>query len=319
MKTLRIKISSEGLFLVARSDCTLHVVNPLTAQVKSLPKISRETRTSGKFLNLLVVHGTSEMYTDNNTGHFRVYLFGNWYHEGDSLVHVTGYNSITEMWTLKPLCPFLGDVPLRSKSFPSRLWSYKNDNVIYVFSATYQYFHYLCNDPVNNNDKKPYAEIHGDKVENYPETIQMEKHHGETCYSDVAVIPHIRGRINLGMIFVGRVKQNDGGKQVYGRPLIVCHADIGLWKYTPVSRIWTMINTIPVASIECMIKSSEGTDFIVVGDNHEDIWLMLRGCNSMSHYKWETRQWSLELGCPGGDISMPIGKQHLRISNLMLK
>ena len=111
MKTLGIKASSEGLFLVARSDYTLHVVNPLTA---SLPIISPTTGSHGKFLNLLVVHGTTEMEIDNNTGHFRVYLFGNWYHDGKSLLHIARYNSITKMWTLKPLCAFLSYDPVRS-------------------------------------------------------------------------------------------------------------------------------------------------------------------------------------------------------------
>ena len=102
MKTLGIKASSEGLFLVARSDYTLYVVNPLTAQVKSLPIISPATGSRGKFLNLLVVHGTTEMEIDNNTGHFRVYLFGNWYHDGKSLLHIARYNSITEMHDIIP-------------------------------------------------------------------------------------------------------------------------------------------------------------------------------------------------------------------------
>jgi hypothetical protein len=37
MKTLGIKASCDGLFLVARSDLTLYVVNPLTAQCKRFP------------------------------------------------------------------------------------------------------------------------------------------------------------------------------------------------------------------------------------------------------------------------------------------
>ena len=119
------------------------------------------------------------------------------------------------MWTLKPLCPFLSYDHVRSESFPYPLWSYKNDNVIYGFSAIYQYFHHLCNDRVNNYNKHPYAQVHGAGVEEFPETIQMEMYYGETCYSNVAlpiVIPHISGKIHLGMIFVGRIKQNDGGK-----------------------------------------------------------------------------------------------------------
>ena len=131
----------------------------------------------------------------------------------------------------------------------------------------------------------------------------METYYGETCYINVAlptVIPHISGKIHLGMIFVGRIKQNDGGKQVYGRLPIVCHADIGLWEYNPTNTTLCMIDTISIASIESMIKSSEGTYFIVVGDGHEDIWLMLRGGETMLHYKLGTKQWLLEPGCPRG-------------------
>ena len=44
MKTLGVKAGCSGLFLVARSDLTLFVVNPLTGRYKSLPRIFPHTR-----------------------------------------------------------------------------------------------------------------------------------------------------------------------------------------------------------------------------------------------------------------------------------
>ena len=61
MRNLGIKASCDGLFLVARSDLTLYVVNPLTAQFKTLPDISPHTRSRFKVLRSFIVHGTAEI------------------------------------------------------------------------------------------------------------------------------------------------------------------------------------------------------------------------------------------------------------------
>jgi len=61
MKTLGLKAACDGLFLVAQSDFTLFVVNPLTAKFKRLPRIRPHTRGCDKFVKCLIVHEKAEL------------------------------------------------------------------------------------------------------------------------------------------------------------------------------------------------------------------------------------------------------------------
>ena len=62
-----------------------------------------------------------------------------------------------------------------------------------------------------------------------------------------------------------------------------------------------MIDTIKAEVIEDMIKSSEGTYFLLVGDGHHTIWFMLRGSDSMVEYNTITKELLMLPGCPGGE------------------
>lgn len=78
MKTLGLKAACDGLFLVARSDFTLFVANPLTAKFKCLPRICPHATGCDKFVKCLIVHGTVELQVNRDSGDYTVYLFGNW-------------------------------------------------------------------------------------------------------------------------------------------------------------------------------------------------------------------------------------------------
>ena len=69
------------------------VVNPVTDQVKKLPRISRPNGNNFEFLNALIVHGTAKMIVYN--GNYNVYLLGNCV-GSQSYVHVAKYNSREE-------------------------------------------------------------------------------------------------------------------------------------------------------------------------------------------------------------------------------
>ena len=295
MRTLGIKASADGLFLVARSDLTLYVVNPLTGQFKSLPQIYPHTRGHIKFLNTLIVHGTAEMQAQSNTGHYAIYLFGNC----PGYIQIAQYRSFTGLWTVKVI--YLFSIfrhvdPLHFRSSPSLLWSYSNSDGITCFSATCEYFHYFKINPENIFSYFILPRVANIDI---PNTIELEYCYGETCYNHSALpilLPH-----NSEVILVGRVKRNDNDQsQRYGRLPIVRHGDMCLWEFNEGRRQWSIIDIITTESLENMIKSSEGTDFLAVGDNVDNIWLMLRGSESMVHYKLGTREWRLETGCPGG-------------------
>ena len=78
MKTLGLKAACDGLFLVARSDFTLFVVNPLIAKFKRLPRTHPHTRGCDKFVKCLIVHGTTELQVNRDSRDYTFYLFGNW-------------------------------------------------------------------------------------------------------------------------------------------------------------------------------------------------------------------------------------------------
>lgn len=72
MKTLGLKATCDGLFLVARFDFTLFVVNPLTAKFKCFPRIHPHTRGCDKFVKCLIVHGIVELQVNRDSGDYRV-------------------------------------------------------------------------------------------------------------------------------------------------------------------------------------------------------------------------------------------------------
>ena len=61
-----------------------------------------------------------------------------------------------------------------------------------------------------------------------------------------------------------------------------------------------LVKMIPVEFMQAMIETSEGTDFLVVGDGTDVIWLMLRGSSYMLQYTISTELLQLQPDCPGG-------------------
>ena len=97
MKTLGLRASCNGLFLVARSDYTLFVVNPLTAQFKSMPRIYPNGSGHDKSIRSLIVDGTAEMQVSRDN--YSVFLFGNFDDQGTSYLHVARYTSATQQFS----------------------------------------------------------------------------------------------------------------------------------------------------------------------------------------------------------------------------
>ena len=96
---------------------------------------------------------------------------------------------------------------------------------------------------------------------------------------------------------IGRFKENSNVEGVYGRLPIVPHSNLGIWKSDDGQ--WKLVKMIPVEFMQAMIETSEGTDFLVVGDGTDVIWLMLRGSSYMLQYTISTGVLQLQPGCPG--------------------
>lgn len=285
MKTLGVKATFDGLFLVARSDFNLFVVNPLKSQLISLPTIILPHNSED--LYSLVVDGTAEMLLDWVTGVFQVYLFGNCEAAGGQScsVHLAQYSSATNLWTLEQI--LLHGVPLSSTCFPSPLSSFRRGHTLTCISSNFQSFRYECG---------RYATVAANLFLNIPRaTIDFKNHQG----SLPIMLPCRVRNGDSGLILVGRLNENESGKGMFGKLPIVPHSSLGIWKIFGRGQ-WEMIDTIKAEVIEDMIKSSEGTDFLLVGDGHHTIWFMLRGSDSMVEYNTITKELLMLPGCPGG-------------------
>lgn len=101
-------------------------------------------------------------------------------------------------------------------------------------------------------------------------------------------------------VLIGRLKRKNSVGGVYGRLPIVPHSDLGIWNFDGLAGQWNLVKVITVEFMQTMIESSEGTDFLAVGDGFDHIWLMLKGSKYMLQYTISTGILQLQPGCPGG-------------------
>ena len=101
---------------------------------------------------------------------------------------------------------------------------------------------------------------------------------------------------------VGKAKRNGlQGREIYGKLPIINHSALALGLWQPRPKKWKMIGSLEVEMMEQMVKSSEGTNFLVVGVGTESIWFLLRGSEKMLEFRHDGKQWiSYDSGCPGG-------------------